>query len=104
VLAAVYVLNITPMKSVDGTTPFEVWCGKKPSLHHLRTFGCIEYVRNTTPHMSKLEDRDQWMIFIGYERGTKAYRVYDPMARRLHITQDVVFDEVVQWDWDWDKE
>jgi hypothetical protein len=42
------------MKSIDGMTPFEVWHGRKPAVHHLRTFGCIMYVRNTTPHLLKL--------------------------------------------------
>jgi hypothetical protein len=35
VMTAVYVLNRTPTKSVDGVTPFEVWYGKKPSVQHL---------------------------------------------------------------------
>jgi hypothetical protein len=38
------------------------------------------------------------MIFVGYEKGTKAARVYDPMTKRVHITHDVVFDEDDQWD------
>jgi hypothetical protein len=40
------------------------------------------------------------MIFVGYEQGTKAYRVYDPVTDHVHITLDVIFDEVGQWDWD----
>jgi hypothetical protein len=31
------------MKSVDGMTSFEVWHGKKPTVHHLRMFECIVY-------------------------------------------------------------
>jgi hypothetical protein len=56
-------------------------------------------LHNTKPHLSKLEDCGRWMIFVGYERGTKAYKVYDPVTRRVHITHDVVFDEEDQWDW-----
>jgi hypothetical protein len=56
VLVVIYVLNRTPTKSVDCATLFELWYSKKPSVHHLRTFGCIGYVRNTKPNMSKLED------------------------------------------------
>ncbi|CAA6674078.1 unnamed protein product [Spirodela intermedia] len=80
-------------------TPFEVWHGKKPAVHHLKVFGCIAYVLNTTPHLKKLEDRGRKMIFIGYECGSKAYRAYDPTTRRVHVTRDVVFDENAQWDW-----
>ena len=96
---AVYILNRCPTKSVTGMTPFEAWYGKKPAVHHLKTFGCIAYVRNTTPHLKKLEDRGRKMIFVGYERGTKAYRAYDPVTRRVHITRDMNFDEEAQWDW-----
>jgi hypothetical protein len=74
-MVAVYVLNRVPTKSVDGATPYELWYGSKPTVHHLRTFGCISYVRNTKPHLSKLEDRGHWMVFIGYEQGTKGYHV-----------------------------
>jgi hypothetical protein len=74
----VYVLNMCPTKSVDGMTPLEAWHRRKPTVHHLRTFGCIMYVRNTTSHLKKLEDRGGKMTFIGYERGSKAYRAYDP--------------------------
>jgi hypothetical protein len=96
---AVYILNRCPTKSVTGMTPFEAWYGKKPAVHHLKTFGCIVYVKNTTPYLNKLDDRGKKMIFVGYERGTKAYRAYDPVVRRVHITRDVVFDEDAQWDW-----
>ncbi|KAF0929747.1 hypothetical protein E2562_024436 [Oryza meyeriana var. granulata] len=39
------------------------------------------------------------MIFVGYEGGQKAYRVYDPSSCRVHVTRDVVFDEGASWDW-----
>jgi hypothetical protein len=39
------------------------------------------------------------MIFVSYERGNKAFRAYDPLTWRVHITKDVVFDEGAQWDW-----
>ncbi|CAA7401797.1 unnamed protein product [Spirodela intermedia] len=99
VATAVYILNRCPTKSVDGMTPFEVWHGKKPAVHHLKVFGCITYVLNTIPHLKKLEDRGRKMIFISYEYGSKAYQTYDPTTRRVHVTRDVVFDENAQWDW-----
>jgi hypothetical protein len=88
---AVYILNWCLTKSVTGMTPFEAWYGKKPVVHHLKMFGCIMYVKNTAPHLHKLDDRGRKMIFIGYERGSKVYQAYDPMAHRVHITRDVVF-------------
>lgn len=52
-----------------------------------------------TSHLKKLEDRSKPMIFVGYEPGSKAYRAYDPVARRVHVSRDVMFDEVAQWNW-----
>lgn len=39
------------------------------------------------------------MVFTGYEPGSKAYRVYDPTSRRLHVSCGVVFDKDVSWSW-----
>jgi hypothetical protein len=38
-------------------------------------------------------------VFVGYENGTKAYRVYDPAVKKLHISHDVIFEEGQTWDW-----
>jgi hypothetical protein len=74
-------------------TPFEAWYGKKPVAHQLRTFGCVAYVRNSSSNLKKLDDRSQPMVFIGYERGTKGYHVYDPISQQVRVTRDIVFDE-----------
>jgi hypothetical protein len=79
-------------------TPYEAWHGTKPSLAHLCTFECIVHVKNTKPHLSKLDDRSSRMVFVGYEPGSKAYRAYDPRTGYVHITHDTVFDELAQWD------
>ena len=95
----VYLLNRVPTKAVEGKTPFEVWYGKKPAVHHLKTFGCIVYVKNTAPHLKKLEDRGRKMIFVGYKKVSKAYHAYDPIVGTVHVTRNVIFDESAQWDW-----
>ena len=55
-------------------------------------------MRNTKPHLKKLEDRSTPMIFVGYEAGSKAYKVYNPVDGHVSMTRDVVFDEDAQWD------
>lgn len=72
-VTVVYILNCCPTKSVEGMTPFEAWHGMEMVVHHLKTFGCFVYVRNTRPHLTKLEDRGGKMMFVGYERDSKAY-------------------------------
>jgi hypothetical protein len=70
-VTTVYVLNISLTKGVARKTPYEACHGRKPSVHHLRTFGCVAYVKNTSPNLKKLDDRSRPMIFVGYEHGTK---------------------------------
>jgi hypothetical protein len=60
-----YVLNRSPTKGVVGKTLYEAWHGRKPVVHHLRTFGCIAYVKDTSPNLKKLDDRSHPMIFVG---------------------------------------
>jgi hypothetical protein len=100
VTTAVYVLNRTFTRSVDGRTPYEAWHRRKPSVEHFRVFGCIAHVKSARPFLRKLDDRSTPMVFIGYEPGSKAYRVYDPATRRVHVTRDVVFDETASWVWE----
>jgi hypothetical protein len=99
VITAVYLLNRVPCKANGGRTPFELWHGKIPVVHHLKVFGCIVYVKNTVPHLKKLDDRGRKMIFVCYEKGSKAYQAYDPATGRVTVTRDVVFDESDSWDW-----
>jgi transposase InsO family protein len=99
VVTAVYLLNRAPKKSLSGKTPYEAWHDVKPAVDHLRTFGCVAHVKNVRPHLSKLENRSKKVVLLGYESGAKAYRVFDPVARRIHVSRDIVFDEDASWAW-----
>ncbi|CAD6226085.1 unnamed protein product [Miscanthus lutarioriparius] len=60
----------------------------------------LQYFRKKIgPGIKKLSDRSQRMVFIGYEEGTKGYRLLDPVTRTLHISRDVIFEENLGWDW-----
>ena len=100
VSTAVFVLNRSPTRSVEGKTPYEVWYGSKPAVHFFRTFGCVAHVKVAGGHQKKLEDRSTPMVFIGYEPGSKAYRFLNPSTGRVLISRDAVFDEGRAWNWD----
>ena len=93
----VYVLNRSYTKSMENSTPYEKWSGRKPSIDHLRVFGSVVHVK-TTKRVNKLEDRSNVMVFIGYELGAKAYRCLDPLSFKVIISRDVVFEECQSWD------
>lgn len=99
VKAAVYILNRAPTRNLNGVTPYELWHGKKPSVAHLRTFGCSAHVKKLGPGVSKLADRSVAGVMVGYEEGSKAYRIFDPAGNKLMVSRDVVFEEARPWDW-----
>jgi hypothetical protein len=99
VTTAVYLLNRSPTKSVQDKTPYEAWHGKKPRVDHLRTFGCLAHVKKIGPGVGKLSDRSTKMVLLGYEAGTKGYRLVDPSTEKLHISRVVVFEEDGAWNW-----
>jgi hypothetical protein len=97
---AVYLLNHSPTKSLNGKTPFKSWFGRKPGVRLLHMFGCVAYAKRNGPGVTKLDDRSTSGVFLGYEPGTKGYRVYDPVNDRLLVTRDVVFNEKKAWNWE----
>ena len=75
VTTAIYLINLSPAKVVLNKTPYEAWSGKKPSVEHLKIFGCIVYVLINAHERHKLEEKSINCIFIGYCSQTKAYRL-----------------------------
>lgn len=96
---AVYLLNQCPTKSVRHKTPEEAWSGHKPRVGHLKIFGCIAYAHVPEQQRKKLDDRGEKCIFIGYDKRSKAYRLYNPLTKKLIISRDVEFDEADYWRW-----
>ena len=43
VATACYLINRSPTSNLINKTPMEAWLGHKPSLRHLRVFGCKAY-------------------------------------------------------------
>jgi hypothetical protein len=73
---AVYLLNREPTEILPEKTPYEAFYGRKPNVARLRTVGYVGHVKKPTPNLTKLEDRNTKVVFIGYETSanSKAYR------------------------------
>ncbi|KAJ9521121.1 hypothetical protein QJQ45_022871 [Haematococcus lacustris] len=87
--AAAHLHNITPVAEKP-CTPFEAAFGSKPDIAHLQVWGCPAYVHDPAPD-GKLASRSIKGLFVGYEPGGKAYRVW--AEGRIHVSKSVVFDE-----------
>ena len=79
---------------MEDKTPHEVWTGKKPSLSHLRVFGCDAYVHVPNQKRTKLDNKSETCIFIGYKDSLKGYKLWNPETRKVVYSRDVVFREV----------
>jgi len=50
-------------------------------------------------HRPREEHQATPMVFLGYEDGSKAYRLYDPEGGKVVVSRDVVFNEAAAWEW-----
>jgi hypothetical protein len=97
---ATYVLNRSPTLSVKDSTPEEAWCGSKPSVHHFKVFGCVAYVHVPDAQRKKLDAKSIKCVHLGVSEESKAYRLFDPVNKKIIVSRDVVFEEGVSWNWD----
>nr|GEW88413.1 retrovirus-related Pol polyprotein from transposon TNT 1-94 [Tanacetum cinerariifolium] len=96
---AVYLLNRCPSKSLDNKTSQEAWNGLKPTVSHLRVFGSIAYVHVLSQRRLNLDDRSEKHVFVGYDKQSKGYKLYNSVTRKVVVSRDVEFDEEGSWDW-----
>ena len=80
---ACYLVNRSPSSMLEDKTPHEIWTGKKPSLSHLRVFGCDAYVHDPKEKRTKLDSKYEKCIFIGHKDGLKGYKLWNPVTRKV---------------------
>jgi hypothetical protein len=69
-----YLINIQPSLTLQGGIPFERLCDK-------------------TSDCTKLTAQSVECVFLGYSAEHKGYHCWDPVARRMQMSRDIVFDE-----------
>ncbi|XP_076936014.1 uncharacterized protein LOC143602945 [Bidens hawaiensis] len=97
IATAIYIRYLSPTRALYNRTPYEVWYDYKPSIHHLKVFGCVAYSLKPKQHRKKFDSKTRKCIFIGYSPNSKAYQLYDPATRGVVISRDVTFDELAKW-------
>ena len=93
------VQNRSPTAAVENKTPEEAWSGKKPVVNYFRIFGSIAHVHIPDQKRIKLYDKSIKCVFLIINDESKAWRLYDPVSRKIIIIKDVVFEEEESWDW-----
>jgi hypothetical protein len=88
-----YVRNRLPSSRDPTKTAYELFLGKKPSVAHLRTFGCKAYVLIQDEVRHKGEPRSMETKFIGYYENSRAWKLFHEPTRTFIKSRDVIFDE-----------
>ncbi|XP_071917233.1 uncharacterized protein [Coffea arabica] len=96
---SIHMLNKSPTFAVKNMTPEEAWSGRKPTVDHFKFFGCIVYAHVPEQKRTKLDNKGEKYIFLGVSDQSKAYKLYNPITKKIITSRDVIFDEENFWPW-----
>ena len=68
---AIYIVNRTPTKVLQGITPEEAWSKIKPDVSHFRVFGSEAWDHILDEKGKALKPKSEKCIFIGYSEDVK---------------------------------
>lgn len=91
-MTACYLNNILSTQDRK-KSPLGLWTGRKPSVKHLKVYGCIAYIYIDKNKRDKLDLNARKGIFVGYRRSTKQYRIFDPKTGTIIESSHVIFVE-----------
>ena len=94
-LTATYLINHTPTRVLDFSSPFTRLFKEKPNYSFPRVFGCVCWPNLRPYNKHKLQIRSKQCAFLGYSSMHKGYKCLDIYTGRVYISRDVVFDEGV---------
>ena len=88
---ACYVINQSPSTTIGLKTPIEMRNDMPADYSSLHMFGFPVYVMYNSQERTKLDSKSRKYIFLGYVDGVKGYRLWDPTARKVVVSRDVIF-------------
>jgi len=92
---ASYVRNCSPTRALSQTTLNEAFHGHKPNVASLCIFGSRCHVRIPPESRQKLDPHSLDGIFCGFEKGSKAYKIWIPARHKFIASHDVLVYEKV---------
>ncbi|GKD34477.1 putative ribonuclease H-like domain-containing protein, partial [Tanacetum coccineum] len=93
VSTACYVLNRVLVTNPHNKTPYELLSGKISNISHLKPFGCLVTILNTSDHLGKFEGKADEGFIVGYAAHSKAYRVYNLSSKKIEETLNLRYLE-----------
>lgn len=99
VMATSIILNMSPNSAVSDL-PVNIWqhacAGSGPHLSDhsfLRVIGCQALMHIPKSQRRKLDPCATNLILVGYEAGSKAYRLWAPTGKKILVSRDVTFNK-----------
>ncbi|GAA0151556.1 hypothetical protein LIER_10254 [Lithospermum erythrorhizon] len=101
--ASIQIINLSPITTLEGKVPNEVWSRKGVTYKHLRVFGCIAFVHVPKDERTKLDAKSKEYVLLSHGNDKFGYKLYDPKAKKIVRSLDVIFfeDQTIK---DFDKE
>jgi hypothetical protein len=91
-----YISNRIFLRSILNLTPFELLFGRKPSVSHLRPFGCKCFVLKCG-NLDKFEFRSFDGILLRYTPHGRSYRVFNHETNTIVELYDATFDKTTPY-------
>uniref|UniRef100_A0A2N9HHW9 Integrase catalytic domain-containing protein n=1 Tax=Fagus sylvatica TaxID=28930 RepID=A0A2N9HHW9_FAGSY len=95
VSTAAHLINKLPTPLLSDKSPWESLFHTKPTLSHLRAFGCQCFPLLTPYNKTKLQPKSVPCIFLGYPFTSKGYVCFDPSSHRFYTSRHVLFNETI---------
>uniref|UniRef100_A0A2N9J617 Integrase catalytic domain-containing protein n=1 Tax=Fagus sylvatica TaxID=28930 RepID=A0A2N9J617_FAGSY len=93
VSTAAHLINKLPTPLLSNKSPWESLFHTKPTLTHLRAFGCQCFPLLTPYNKNKFQPKSVPCIFVGYPFHSKGYTCFDPSTHRFYTSRHVLFNE-----------
>ena len=91
---AVHVYNHTPLCRLNWQTPYELLYNERPSVSHLRVFGCGAYVYlPAETRANKLAPKSEMMTYLGNAPGANGFTFMRSPNNVLFYATQCIFDE-----------
>ena len=91
---ATHVYNRTPSRRLSWQTPYAVLNGEKPTIDHLRVFGCGTYVYIPAEiRTDKLAPKSELMTYLGIAPGVKGWKFMRGPNNIIFTAANAIFDE-----------
>ena len=82
------VQNITLEESLS-------WC--RLDVYYVNIFGCITNVHVIDEKRKKLDGKCKKCVFLRLSKGSKRYKLFNPLIKKIVTSRIIVFDEKITW-------